>query len=144
MVEAENTTEIRWRLAERSFSPKSLGWRYGVVFLTFLLCGLAFWLENFLFAVVIVLFGGVIILQSNQIPKEKNYVVNHDGVGVDDDFFPYPELISFILFERDGFDFLLLKKNQKFRQFLEIPLPKEPLAGEILEKISWFLKREAI
>lgn len=78
--------------------------------------------QNFLFAVIVIMFGVIIGLSSLREPREMDFVVTETGVGVGHQFFTFKQLKNFwILYDEDARN-IYFEFRRSLRPHLVIPL----------------------
>lgn len=97
-------------------------------YLFFLLLGVAGLIyalvtQNFLFAIIIIMFGVIIGLSSLRPPRQMDFVITEVGVGVGHQFFSFKELQNFwILYEPPEVKNIYFEFKRSLRPHLAVPL----------------------
>ena len=79
--------------------------------------------QNFLFAVIIIMFGVIIGLSSMREPRQMDFVVTEIGVGVGHQFFAFKDLRNFwILYDPPEVKNLYFEFRRSLRPHLAVPL----------------------
>lgn len=81
---------------------------------------------NFLFAIVIILYGIILFLQSHQSPPQVPFKITDLGVIIGAKFYPYGELDGFyIIYDPPEVKMLYIETKSPFKPLLRIPLLDE-------------------
>ena len=118
--------DISWKALEHHHFEKTVEWFLVLAIMTFALAFSAFYLDNFLLGMMIVLGGIIIAIAAGRRPRMIRYTVGARGLRVGHQFFPYKSLHSYAIDEehRHGPHLLVLPK-QRFSAMLVLPLPEE-------------------
>lgn len=119
---------VTWTAKEYINQEKGTMWFtiFAVVTVGFL--GLAIFLQQWSFAVLIVVIALVIIISSKRPPRELTYSLTNDGLMVDDKLHTFSSFKSFGII-RDGEEFsVMLIPTQRFQPGVTVYFPEE--AGE--------------
>ena len=113
---------LSWPVDEYERHERGLLWYvfFGMVGATGLFYALA--IQNFLFAVIIIMFAVIIGLSSLRDPRQMDFAVTEVGIGVGHQFFGFKELDSFwILYDEDVKN-LYFEFRKSMRPHLVVPL----------------------
>lgn len=114
---------ISWQAYEYEYREKGPDWFWAVVIIAGSLAVTASLLGNFLFAVLVVVGVSVLLLYARRKPSLLSYEVGERGVKVSRQVYPYEDIESFWVDDRDGDGQLLLKlKVSSFSPLIGIPL----------------------
>ena len=72
--------KIEWSAPEYNHKEKSIDFLWAIGLGTIVICGIALWLANYLFAVFILVGGASLILFSVRHPQEVHFVINTNGI----------------------------------------------------------------
>ncbi len=99
--------------------------------------------QNFLFAVIIIMFGVILGLASLREPRRIEFVVTDLGIGVDGRFFPYKDFKNFwILYEPPEVKNVYLEFRLAVNPHIIVPLHEQnPL--EVRDALRRFLDEDA-
>lgn len=113
---------VSWPVDEYENHTRGLLWYLGFTLLGSgaLIYSLA--TQNFLFAVIIIMFGVIIGLSSLRDPRQMDFVVTEIGVGVGHQFFTFKDLKNFWILYDDESKNIYFKFNKSLRPHLVIPL----------------------
>ena len=114
-----------WTIKEYTQYKRKLGWYVIAGLLGIVLLVYAVWTFNFLFAIIIILFGIIIYIQTRGKPEDMTVSVAEDGIEVGDTFYPYKLIKKFwIIYEPPEVKNLYLEINRIFRPELSIDMGK--------------------
>lgn len=125
---AEVTQAIVWEAPEHHHVDKSSDWFWVLGIIA--LCGAvaAFFLGNFLFALVVLLGAGVMALRAVKPPEIVTFMVGNKGVRAGEKLFTYSALESYFIDEEDEKGpQLLLKAKSMYSPLIVMPIPEEYL-----------------
>lgn len=123
---AEIVKAVTWEAPEHRHIENSSDWFWVLGIIA--LCGAvaAFFLGNFLFALVILLGAVVMALRAAKPPQIVSFMVGNRGVRAGEKLFPYSSLESYRVDEDDPFGpTLLLKAKQFHLPLIVMPIPEE-------------------
>jgi len=112
-----------WTIQEYEQHDRGVGW-----YIVMILAGLALVLfalltGNFLFALIIVLFGIIMFLQSHQVPPQVPFKITELGVILNNRFYAWSEFTGFyIIYQPPHVKTLFIETDSAFRPLLRIPL----------------------
>lgn len=102
--------------------------------------------NNFLFALIVILFGIISYLQSHQTPPQVSFVITDTGVIVGNRFYPYSEFSAFyIIYRPPEVKTLYLETRSAFRPTLRIPFLDEnplPIRDSLLRFLTEDVEKE--
>lgn len=119
---------ITWEAPEHHHIEKGSDWFWVLGIIA--ACGAiaAFFLGNYLFALVILLGSGVVALRTVKPPRVVPFMVGRRGVRAGEKLFPYSSLESFCIDEEDERGpQLLLKSSRLHMPLIVMPIPEEHL-----------------
>lgn len=138
----DRSRAITWEAPEHYHIENGSDWFWVLGILA--ICGAvaAFFLGNFLFAILILVGSGVMALQAVKPPRVIPFMIGTRGVRVGEKLFPYSVLESYYLDEEDPRGpQLLLKSSSFFSSLIVMPIPDEYI-NEIEELVSAKLSEE--
>jgi hypothetical protein len=104
---------------------------------------------NYLFALIILMFAALLLVQDMRAPRKTNAYITDTGVVYDGEIFPFTDLEGFALVYRPPVKMLYLSFNRNFQPTLAIPLLeadpvviRENLLGYLMEDSN--LERERL
>ena len=122
----EVTRAVSWEAPEHRHFDKRSDWFWALGIIA--LCGAlaAFFFGNFLFAILILLGGGVVALQAAKPPRVVPFMVGTRGVRAGERLFTYGTLVSYRIDDEDpqGSQ-LLLKSTRMYMPLIVMPIPEE-------------------
>lgn len=114
---------MTWEVEEFETHERGLLWYFisAIVGIAFLIYALA--TQNFLFAVIVIMFGIIIGLSSLREPQRMSFVMTDVGIGIGQQFFPFKELKEFwILYEPPEVKNIYFEFKRAIRPHLVVPL----------------------
>lgn len=134
-------TPIEWEAHEYTHIEKSVDWFWAVGLIAVTLAIIAIILNNILFAVLIVIGTGALLLFSVRRPRIIDFAITKRGIQIDGQLFPYSTLESFWVEDRLFNDKLLIKSQKPMMPLLTLPIDGfDP--DEMRETMSQFLPEE--
>lgn len=155
-MQTNNTKNIiNWSALEFEYKEKSADWFWAVWIIGLGLAVLSVFLDNLLFAILIILGAFTLSLQSVKKPRTIDFEVNEDGIIIDKKLYLYNTLESFWVIGKEKK--AIIKSKKLVVPFLILPLenidPKylreylikhikeeemsEPIAHIIMEKLGF-------
>ena len=121
---------ISWDIEEYERYERGFGWYLvaGLINIAFVVY--AFYSNNFLFAVIVVMASFVIILHDSGEPNEVNFSIAYDGIAVGGKFYDFNEIKNFSIVYKPNQDLkkLYFEFKTPIRNRLSIPLyDQDPL-----------------
>ncbi len=113
----------QWSVREYERHDRGRWWFVLMFVLGFVLVIYGLFSQNFLFSLIIILFGIILFLQSHQDPIHIEFAVSELGIVVGTRFYSYDELESFyIIYKPPAIKMLFIETKSFFRPLLRIPL----------------------
>lgn len=113
---------LSWQALEYEHKPKTADWFWILGTVVFLGAGLAFYFNNFFFAVFILIAGLAVALHANIPPTLHSYTVREDGLVRDNILFPFRNIQGFWIIKEPLGTQLLLNVNRVAFPIVTIPL----------------------
>ncbi len=119
-----------WTIQEYIIYPKNIWWYLTSGLMLFLAVVWTVFDQNYSFAIFLVLFYLVVLLNELRPPQVVDFVISPDGIKVGQDFYFYNEIRQFyIIYEQNGVQNIYFEFNSPFRSRLVIPLEsQDPIA----------------
>jgi hypothetical protein len=115
-----------WDVAEYVQHDRPTRWYIIMLTLGLLLVGYGLFTNNFLFALIIVLFAIIVFLQAHQTPHSIPFSITDLGVIVNNRFYMYSEFMDFyIIYNPPEVKTLFLEPESSLRPRLRIPLHEQ-------------------
>ena len=140
----ETLQAISWEAPEHHHIEKGSDWFWVLGIIA--VCGAvaAFFFDNFLFALVILLGAGTMALRAVKPPRVVPFMVGKKGVRSGERLYPYSSLESFCIDEEDEKGpQLLLRAKSMYAPLIVMPIPAEH-AEEIEELLRTRLQEEEL
>ncbi|MEK7182472.1 MAG: hypothetical protein AAB334_02680 [Patescibacteria group bacterium] len=147
--------KINWSALEFEYTEKSVDWFWTVWIISVGLAVLSIFLDNLLFAIIVILGAFTLSLQSVKKPRMINFEISEEGIIIDKKLYLYNTLESFWIINKEKK--AIVKSKKLVVPFLILPLenidPKylreylikylkeeemsEPMAHTIMEKLGF-------
>lgn len=116
-------TLYQWVVEEYVQYERNSAWYIFMISLGLILVLYGIFSNNFIFALIIILVGIILFLQSHQQPLPINFQIAELGVIVGNRFYSYDELVDFyIMYNPPEVKMLFIETNNPLRPRLRIPL----------------------
>lgn len=113
----------KWSIQEYQQYDRKTPWYIAMILVGLILIAYGLFTANFLFSLIVILFGIIIFLQSHQEPPQIPFQIAEFGVIVSNRFYPYSELDAFyIIYDPPEVKTLYIETQSFFRPLLHIPL----------------------
>jgi len=135
----KSTEEIAWETPEYRHQVKRSDWYFAVAIITASLSLTAILLDNILFAIVIVLSAFTLSLYAGRKPRIIFFKLTQEGVVRDSITYPFDELDSFWLEDRDGYPRIIFKSAKVTMPFIVFPIegvPSDDIKGFLDEHLD--------
>ena len=134
----ENKIFLSWTTPEFAYHKKGPGWFIALALMAIVFFILALIMQNYIFALLILLASFLIYIQALKKPPEIKIAMSEEGITVRETLFPYRELNSFWLFEEPEIRTLNLESKKLLRPRISIPLAQQN-PGEIRQILIGFI-----
>lgn len=136
--------KIEWSAPEYKHKEKSMDFLWAIGLGAIIMCGLALWLSNYLFAVFIIISGASLILFSVRHPQEVHFSIETSGVTLGKDKYPWKMVKFFDIKKEDDYSVLLIELNKNLLPIYTIPIPLDeiPRIKESLLKVIPYKEME--
>ena len=137
-------TLLSWEAEEFTHHDKGKDWFWSVGIVTLGFFALALILQNYLFAILVLIGGFVVALHGSKKPKVVRFSVTSRGIAVDNTLYPYDHLKCFwINYDPPHIRDLYLISGKTFQPQITIPLGNtEP--NEIREHLIKFIEEKEV
>ncbi len=144
-MEEENINKIEWSAPEYTHREKNNDWFWAIGLITIITCGVALYLNNYLFAVFIIISGASLILFSFSHPQELTIIIDKPGLSLGKDLYPWKNIKSFNIKDKNEEKFakLIIETNKYFLPVYTIFLPRE-LINQVKETLQKIIPRSEI
>lgn len=133
---------IKWEDLEYEYLPKSNNWFWSIGVIAVGLIFASILLDNFLFAILILIAGLAVILLGAKKPKRVIFSLTAKGFQIDKNLFPYENLRSFwIHYEPPYKKILAIEPKKFFMPVISVPLG-DTNPNVVREHLLKFLKEE--
>ena len=137
---------MSWNIPEYRQHARPRGWYIIAIAILALLLIYSLFTANFLFALLLIIAGVIIVLQDKHPAPEIEFAITEAGIGLGRDFYDYNKLRSFwIFYEPDEAKTLFFEFKNKTRPRLSVPLfNKNPLQvrAELLKFLTEDVSKE--
>ncbi len=137
--------KIEWSAPEYLHKERGNDWFWALGLITIIGCGIAFWLQNNIFAIFILISGCCLIMFTLRHPQDVTYIIETKGLTMGKDLYDWKSIKSFNIKnnETDSFAKLLIETSKYMLPVYTIPVPKE-LEPKIKETLLKKLTRSEI
>jgi hypothetical protein len=115
-------SSLKWQAPEYHHYQRGADWFWAVGIITISIVVLAFFFDNALFGILILLSAIILIVFVVRTPKDVDYEINKRGIIVDKILHPYFTLESFWIETRENEPKIILKSKKMVMPFIIIPL----------------------
>ncbi|MEY2671965.1 MAG: hypothetical protein RL687_382 [Candidatus Parcubacteria bacterium] len=130
---------LSWISPEYIQKERSIDWFWTIGLISILGAAVAIYFGNYMFAILILLSGGMLFLLSIHTPRDVSYEISDEGLKIGDKAYKINEL-KFFDFQKDKESTrLLIQTNGKFMPLLMIiidPYMKESISKELSKVIE--------
>ncbi len=134
---------IGWEVPEYDSHERSRAWYILAGLVALCLLAYSFWVSNFLFAVIIIMAGLVIIIHDGRRPDLVRFSITGEGIVIGRKFYDYDEIRDFAVVykPKQGVKNLYFEFKSPIKHRLSVPLlDKNPLL--IRENLLKYLKED--
>ncbi len=135
--------KIEWSAKEYEHKEKSVDFLWTIGLVAILLCGLAIWLKNYLFAVFVLISGASLILLSIKHPKDINFIIETEGISMGKEKYPWKKVKAFNIKKKENEAMLILELDKYMLPTCFITLPLE-LVDKVKDNISKVVEAKEI
>ncbi len=133
-------TLLEWSVAEYEQHFRPTAWYVIMTIVGSILVGYAIFTDNFMFAIIIVLFAIILFLQSHQEPIVVPFRITELGIIINNRLYKYSELKDFfIIYRPPEVKMLFIETNSTVRPRLRVPL-MDVNPNEVRELLLEFLE----
>ncbi len=117
---------VSWEAPEHHHIEKGNDWFFALIVIVVCLVLVAILLNDVLFALLLGIAGGVLLMVASNKPAIIPYEISVKGVKVGGEFYPYNNLLSYYIDEEDPHGpHILIKIDSKIMPLLVFPIPEE-------------------
>jgi len=113
---------ITWHAEEFIARERGAKWYWSVGVIGLLAAFLAFYFDNILFALLLLVGTGVVLLYSKRPPMMVQYSISIHGVRIGSHLFPFENLDSFWIHEHEETPLIMLQTSSFLTPMLSLPL----------------------
>lgn len=136
---------INWLAPEYVHKERSNDWFWALGLITIIVCSIAIWLQNYIFAIFLLISGCCLIMFTLRHPQDVTYIIETKGLTMGKDLYTWKNLKTFNVKnnETDSFAKLLIETSKYMLPIYTIPFPKE-MEAQIKETLLKVLPRSEI
>jgi len=127
-----------WSAPEYTHHPRSVDWFWGLGLLVIAGSAVAIYLDNALFAIILILSGGILALFALRPPHEIEYSISPEGIVAGDTLYPFPSLRSYWVTDGVRHEKIILVSKRRFMPYIVIPVVGYP-AEAVREYLEEYL-----
>lgn len=119
--------ELAWEAPEFEFHPKGISWYWGSILIAVALVGVAFWQQNFLFGIFVILAEILVLIWGEREPHTIHFKMDEHGLSVGSHAqYRYEEMqnFSFDKYFSEEWPVIKLAFHRHFKPIIKIHLPK--------------------
>ena len=151
-----NKTIINWEAREYVEYKKNAGWYIGLAVVTLALCGLAIWLQQISFLILIIVAAAALLTYTLRKPRMLHYSLSDKGLSEGNNLHTFNQFKSFgVLDENNHYSIVLIPKQRLMpRMIVAFPetegeqivdvfgnhLPMEPVKLDAIDKLIRLLR----
>ena len=134
---------LNWSAPEYHHYQRSTDWFWAVGIITLSIAILAFFFDNALFGVLILLSAGILIFYTLRVPNNVEYEINQRGIVVGKELHPYLTIEAFWMETRSGEPKIILKSKKTVMPYIIIPVHDDD-ADEMATILREFLEEKEL
>ena len=119
---ADAPESLEWTALEREETDSGPTWYVVPGGIMALLFGLALYVQNYFFAIFVLIAFAALMLFHTQAPKKINFSISKEGVRAGNALYQFSRIKSFWIFERPGHPELSLETSQTLSPYVRFPL----------------------
>jgi len=129
---------IQWQAPEYKHKEKSMDFLWTIILVALVMCGLAIWKGNFVFAIFIFIAGASLVFFSIREPDEVTFIIETDGLHFGKDKYEWKKIKGFHIKKEKDYANLLIEINKYLLPVYTIPLPLNLIdqVRENLQKVT--------
>ncbi len=139
----EEIKTISWTSPEYIQKERSIDWFWTVGIIVLIGAGLAFYFNNFLFAVLILVSGGMFFLMEIHTPHDVEYEINNENFKIGKSDYPIKSIKYFDIKKSKEMSKILVYTSDQFMPIKFIQIPEE-LAEDIEKELLKFVEKKEI
>jgi len=123
---AKEHQPIHWDFPEYIKHERKRGWYIWISLIGLSIIIYSLFTANYLFALLIVMFGIILVINHRQHPRKVEFKIDHKGIYVDGKFYSYKEIDKFwVIYQPPHAKNLYFEFKTSIRPKLSIPLEKQ-------------------
>lgn len=134
---------LSWEASEYVHIDKGRSWLIGLTIIVLILVGISLWLQEWTFAVLVVVMGVAMGVFAFRRPHVLHYTLTHDGVQIADKLYHYKDFRAFGILEDGAFYTMTLIPVKRFAPALSVYFA-EPQGDKIVDIVGEHLPMEKI
>lgn len=115
--------KIEWRAPEYKHEEKSVDFLWAIGIIALVMCGLAIWKANYVFAIFIFIGAGSLFLFSIRHPQDIIFMIETSGISLGKDKYEWKKIKGFHIIRENGEAVLLIEIDKYLLPVYTIPLP---------------------
>ena len=120
-----NSIFISWTAPEFIQYEKGRSWFVMLAIISAALVIIALLMQNYLFALIIVMAAFLIYVQAAKRPKEITFMISSEGITIDEKTYPFGEFRSFWIFEEPELRYANLLSKRLTQPQIHLPLAEQ-------------------
>ena len=147
---------VNWEAREYIEHKKNVNWYIGLAIITVALCGVAIWLKQWTFLLLIVVAVAALLVYTTRSPRLLHYSLSDKGLSEGNNLYLFDDFKSFGVLDDDSHYSIVLTPKKRFgmRVVVYLPeaegeqivdifgarLPMEPVKLDVLDRLVRFLR----
>ena len=133
-----------WTTFDHEQKERPADWYWAVGIIIVALIAVAIIWGDIIFAVLIALGGGTLLLYTQRPPHEITCTIDRDGMHIEKQMFPWDTLIRYDIHSQDGEHTLLLETKKIAHRTIILPLPESAPLLEIRRELGEHIPEETV
>ena len=121
-MEEINIERIEWQATEYTHKERGADWFWTIGLVTLVVCILAIWFHNYVFAIFVLISGGSLILFTLRHPQTMTFSIDKEGLSIGKDLHPWNKIKGFRVKDDSINPKLLVMTSRHFLPIYTIPL----------------------
>ena len=114
--------EVSWQIEERPINSQNREWLWALAIIGFAIIFFSVMLKNYLLIVITALAAFIIYASKNKNPELHHFLLNNEGLYIDEKFYSYKNFESFWIFQEKD---IALRRKHRLMPLLIIPFHGE-------------------
>jgi len=126
---------VEWFAPEYDHKERHADWFWTIGLISLVVCGIAIWMHNYLFAVFVFISGCCLIMFTMRPPEELHFKIETEGLSMGREKYEWKKIKGFHIIKRGSRSKLLIEVNKYLLPVYTLPLP-ENIIDEVRSNLS--------